>query len=61
MDFKLVNFKAIEFNFTLSLMACSAVVGGRDRINLDDVIRAYKTYFKLLKTDLPVLVGKLGV
>ncbi|SCG84770.1 putative protein [Methanobacterium congolense] len=60
-DNKLMDFQVRERIFLLSLMACSAVVGGRDRINLDDVVRAYRTYLKLLKTDLPALVGKLGV
>ena len=60
-DLKLVNFQVREFNFTLSLMACSAVDAANDRINKDDVIRANRTYLKLLKTDITALVEKLGV
>ncbi len=61
-----LNAKRVDFGvrvrvFLIDLAACSVVVGGRDRINLDDVVRAYRTYLKLLKTDLPALVGKLGV
>lgn len=42
------------------LAACSAVNNNRDKINQEDVIVTFKTYFKLLKTDLPTLVDKLG-
>ncbi|MBI5679273.1 MAG: hypothetical protein HZC47_00010 [Methanobacterium sp.] len=41
------------------LAACSAVNNSRDKIEQEDVIVAFKTYFKLLKTDLPDLVDRL--
>ncbi|MBI5680405.1 MAG: hypothetical protein HZC47_05900 [Methanobacterium sp.] len=49
-----------EEKFLLFLAACSAVNNGRDKINMEDILIAYKTYFKLLKTDLPSLVDRLG-
>jgi len=46
------DFGVTEDFFNLFLAACSAVNDNRDAINQEDVIRAYKTYFKLIKTDI---------
>jgi len=48
------NFGVTEDFFTLFLAACSAINDNRSEINHSDVLRAYKTYFKLLKTDITV-------
>jgi len=48
-----------EEKFLLLLAGCSAVNSDRDRINMEDIVIAYRTYFKLLKTDLPALVDRL--
>jgi hypothetical protein len=56
---KLVDFQVREQIFILSLMGCSAVNNNQDKVNMEDVVIAYKTYFKLLKTNLPALVDKL--
>jgi hypothetical protein len=48
-----------ENKFIIFLAGCSAVNDGRDKIDENDIVKAYKTYFKLLKTDLPALVGRL--
>lgn len=55
---KTVNnkFTATENAFILFLAGCSAVNDGRDKIKQSDIIRAYKTYFKLLNTDITKLV-----
>lgn len=53
------KFLATESYFLLFLADCSAVNNGKDKITEKDIIRAYKTYFKLLKTDLPALIEKL--
>lgn len=44
---------------TQFLAACSAVNNDRDKIEQEDIVIAYKTYFKLLKADIPALVEKL--
>lgn len=44
-------FDVLVAGFICLLMACSAVTQNRDKINKEDVIKAYKTYFKLMKTD----------
>ncbi|MBI5679276.1 MAG: hypothetical protein HZC47_00025 [Methanobacterium sp.] len=48
-----------EKKFTLLLAGCNVINDARDKINMQDILIAYKTYFKLLKTDLPLLVDKL--
>ncbi|MBI5679835.1 MAG: hypothetical protein HZC47_02935 [Methanobacterium sp.] len=53
------NLTVSEEKFLLLLAGCSAVNNNRDKINMEDIIIAYRTYFKLLKTDLPVLVDNL--
>jgi len=47
-----IRFWSYRRFFNLFLAACSAVNDNRDAINQEDVIRAYKTYFKLIKTDI---------
>jgi len=46
------NFPATEKAFILLLSGCSAVLEGRNKINTYDVIRANKTYLKLINTDI---------
>lgn len=41
-----------ESRFLLLLAACSAMNNNRDKINQEDIVKAYKTYIKLLKTDI---------
>jgi hypothetical protein len=48
-----------EGKLILFLSGCNAVNNGRNKINMQDIIIAYKTYFKLLKTDFPSLVDRL--
>jgi hypothetical protein len=45
------SFYSIQSGFLQLLAGCSAVTCGRDTINKKDIITAYKTYFKLMKTD----------
>lgn len=56
--FKGSSFKVREEMVILFLTGCSAVNDSRDRITEKDVIKAYKTYFKLMKTDITKLVDK---
>lgn len=60
-DFSLRHskFLATESYFLLFLADCSAVNNGNDKITEKDIIRAYKTYFKLIKTDLQALIERL--
>ncbi len=53
------KFLATESYFLLFLSDCSAVNNDNDKIEQKNIIIAYKTYFKLLKTDLPALIEKL--
>jgi len=48
------DFIVTEDFFILFLSGCSAINCNRDEINQFDIVRAYKTYFKLLKTDITV-------
>ena len=48
------GFTGTEMFFTLFLAGCSAINCSRDEINQFDIVRAYKTYFKLLKTDITI-------
>jgi hypothetical protein len=48
------GFAGTEMFFTLFLAGCSAINRRRDEINQFDIVRAYKTYFKLLKTDITI-------
>jgi hypothetical protein len=50
------NFPATEKAFILLLSGCSAVLEGRNKINAFDVIRANRTYLKLLNTDISKLM-----
>lgn len=45
------EYKVAEELFIQLLAGCSAVNNSRDEIHEDDVIRAYKTFFKLINTD----------
>ncbi|MCC7560646.1 MAG: hypothetical protein KO318_09515 [Methanobacterium sp.] len=47
-----IIFSKTERDFILFLSACSSIKNYRDRINQNDVIMGYKTYFKLIKTDI---------
>jgi len=53
-----MRFNATEAAFLELLAGCSAVNDGRDKIIEEDVIRSFKTYFKLMKTDITKLVDK---
>lgn len=46
------HLSSVEDVFIKLLVGCSAVNDGRDRINKEDVVVGYKTYLKLLKTDI---------
>lgn len=50
------KFTATENAFIRFLAACNAVNNNRIKIEKNDVIIAYKTYFKLLKTDITKLM-----
>jgi hypothetical protein len=50
------NFPATEKAFILLLSGCSAVLEGKNKINAFDVIRANRTYLKLLNTDISKLM-----
>ena len=43
-----------EYTITF-FAACNAVNQGRDKILPEDIVKAYKTYFKLLNTDISIL------
>lgn len=47
----LSTYRSTEDLLIQTLAGCSAVNNGRLKINEDDVIRAYNTFFKLIKTD----------
>lgn len=49
---ELTTFRAQEKNFMKFLAACSAVKNSRGYLENVDFITAYKTYFKIIKTDL---------
>ncbi len=48
------DFIVTEEFFILFLAGCSTINNNRNEINQFDIVRAYKTYFKLLKTDITV-------
>lgn len=50
------TFEATEYAFILTLTACSAVNENKDKMTEKDVIKAYRTYFKLMRTDITQLV-----
>ena len=52
------RFSATENAFLLFLAGCSTVNSYRDSIIKEDVIRAYRTYFKLMKTDITKFKAK---
>lgn len=49
-------FGATEKTFIKLLAGCSAVLDGRDRIGVEDVVRANRTYLKLIDTDISEMV-----
>lgn len=53
-----INLLATEDDFILFLAGCSSVNNDREFIDENDVICAYKTYFKLLKTDITKFKAK---
>lgn len=50
--FKFCMLYTLEYYFIRLMAACSAVRDSREYINKNDVIVGYKTYLKLLKTDI---------
>ena len=50
------TFTATEDTFILLLSGCSAVLEGRSKINTFDVIRANRTYLKLINNDISKLM-----
>ena len=63
----LESFGRIEEEFLAYLAGCSAVKHNRNQITIDDYLTAYKTYYKLLKTDVtqyrakPEILKELGL
>ena len=53
------NFPATENAFLLFLAGCSAINSNHNKIDENDVIKAYKTYYKLLTTDISKVVDEL--
>lgn len=51
-----ISLSVNENAFILLLSGCGAVLDGRDRISMDDVVRAYNMYFKLLNTNITRLM-----
>ncbi|MBI5680403.1 MAG: hypothetical protein HZC47_05890 [Methanobacterium sp.] len=49
-------FTNTEKAFILLLSGCSAVIDGRDKISTYDIIKAHRTYFKLINTDISKLM-----
>jgi len=49
-------FETTQKAFIRLLSGCSAVIGGRDKIDTFDVIRANQTYLKLINTDISKLM-----
>ncbi|MEN4017112.1 MAG: hypothetical protein PQ975_01380 [Methanobacterium sp.] len=47
-----IGIQRAEDEFMLFIAGCSAVNHDRDKISKEDVITAYKTYFKLINTDI---------
>lgn len=47
-----IGIQRAEDKFILFIAGCSAINNKRDKINVNDVINAYKTYFKLINTDI---------
>ena len=61
------SFGRYEKEFISYLAGCSAVKHNRNQITIDDYLTAYKTYYKLLKTDVtqyrakPEILKELGL
>jgi len=47
-----IGIQRAEDKFILFAAGCSAVNSERDKINENDIIKGYKTYFKLINTDI---------
>jgi len=47
----ITTYRVTEDLFIQTIAGCSAVNEGRLEIGVEDVVRAYKTFFKLIKTD----------
>lgn len=54
--YSLNRFRVTENGFILFLSGCSALKDAKDNLSQEDVVRAYRTYFKLMKTDISKLV-----
>lgn len=54
------KFYTEQWLVTQFLAACCAVNSGRAEIILEDVVTAFKTYFKLLRADIPLLAENLS-
>ncbi|MBM4241758.1 MAG: hypothetical protein FJ150_08880 [Euryarchaeota archaeon] len=50
------SFNVRQIELVLFLAGCSAVNEGEEKIDENDVIRAYRTLFKIIKTDLSKLI-----
>lgn len=57
---KYAGLSAAEDYFLELLAACSALDEQRNKINKMDIVRAYRTYIKLLNTDVSTLKAKEG-
>jgi hypothetical protein len=53
------NFPDTENAFLLFLAGCSALNDNKNQISEKDIIKAYKTHYKLLSTDISKLVDRL--
>jgi len=56
--FKEGGFNGRQIDIVLFLAGCSAVNEGKDKIDENDVFRAYKTLFKIIKTDISKLIDE---
>ena len=54
--FKEGGFNTKQMEVTLFLAGCSAVKEGKEKIDEGDVFTAYKTLFKIIKTDFSELI-----
>ena|GEM_PF-6126844 len=56
-----MRFTGTEMFFNVLLAGCNAVNDDRDMITKEDMVIAYGTYLKLMKTDIPKLIDEIGV
>ena len=59
LDSAYYDFKLTEDVLILFLAACRTINRGENELSYEDVITAYKTYYKLLSTDIYELVDKI--